>query len=81
VKLPRDLSGADLVRALGRFGYQVTRQRASHIRLTTQQNGEHHVTVPDHARLRIGTLAGVLRMVSEHLGMSKDELVSALFDD
>ena len=30
MKLPRDLSGADLVKALGRIGYRVTRQTGSH---------------------------------------------------
>ncbi len=43
MKLPRNLSGADLVKALGKLGYAVTRQKSPHIRLTTQRNGEHHV--------------------------------------
>ena len=34
MKLPRDLSGADLIRALGRVGYRVTRQTGSHAGLT-----------------------------------------------
>lgn len=42
MKLPRDLSGQDLVKALSCLGYQVSHQTGSHIRLTTQQNGEHH---------------------------------------
>lgn len=79
MKLPRDLSGTDLIKALARFGYQPTRQRASHIRLTTQQNGEHHITVPDHAQLRIGTLSAILKMVGDHLDMTKDDVAAALF--
>jgi predicted RNA binding protein YcfA (HicA-like mRNA interferase family) len=35
VRLPRDLSGRDLARALGRYGYAVTRESGSHMRLTT----------------------------------------------
>jgi len=35
VKLPRDLSRADLIKALARVGYDVTRQTGSHIRITT----------------------------------------------
>ena len=46
MKLPRDLSGDDLAAALRKLGYQITRQAGSHMRLTTQQNGQHHVTVP-----------------------------------
>jgi predicted RNA binding protein YcfA (HicA-like mRNA interferase family) len=34
MRLPRDLSGSDLVKALGRLGYRVTRQSGSHIRLS-----------------------------------------------
>jgi predicted RNA binding protein YcfA (HicA-like mRNA interferase family) len=48
MKLPRALSGAALIKALGKLGYVVTRQKGSHIRITTQQHGEHHITVPDH---------------------------------
>ncbi|HEX8295871.1 MAG TPA: type II toxin-antitoxin system HicA family toxin [Chthoniobacteraceae bacterium] len=48
MKLPRDVSGATLTRALRKLGYEVTRQRGSHVRLTTVQDGEHHETVPVH---------------------------------
>jgi len=61
MKLPRDLSGADLVKALAKLGYSVTRQKSSHIRLTTDRNGQHHVTVPDHDAVKIGTLADILK--------------------
>lgn len=80
VRLPRDLSGRDLARALRRFGYQVTREIGSHLRLTTQQGGEHHVTIPDHASLRVGTLASILGDVAGHLGIERSALASELFD-
>lgn len=79
MKLPRDLSGDDLVKALCSFGYQVTRQTGSHMRLTTQQNGEHHLTVPRHNPLRIGTLAAILADVANHLHLTRDELLQRLF--
>ena len=53
MRLPRDISGDDLVRALPKFGYVDTRQTGSHLRLTTQVIGEHHVTVPRHRTLRL----------------------------
>jgi predicted RNA binding protein YcfA (HicA-like mRNA interferase family) len=56
MKFPRDLSGDDLAKALAKYGYEITRQKGSHIRLTTQQSGEHHVTIPRHDALRIGAL-------------------------
>jgi predicted RNA binding protein YcfA (HicA-like mRNA interferase family) len=61
------------------LGYRVTRQTGSHVRLTTRQDGEHHVTVPNHAQLRIGTLDGVLAAVARHHGMTKDALIDLLF--
>ena len=48
MRLPRDLSGADLVKRLGRFGYSVSRQTGSHLRLTSTTQGEHHITIPNH---------------------------------
>jgi len=80
VRLPRDLSGRELAAALARLGYSVDRQTGSHIRLTTQRHGEHHVTVPHHGSIKLGTLAGVLRDVAEHFGLSRDELLRRLFD-
>ena len=57
MKLPRDLSGHELIKALGVLGYQPTRQTGSHVRLTTWQEGEHHITVPLHSHLKVGTAA------------------------
>jgi predicted RNA binding protein YcfA (HicA-like mRNA interferase family) len=79
VKLPRDLSGADLVKALARLGYEVSHQTGSHIRLTTQRNGEHHVTVPAHDPIKVGTLNAILRDVAEHADLSREELLIELF--
>jgi predicted RNA binding protein YcfA (HicA-like mRNA interferase family) len=79
MRLPRDLSGPDLVRVLKPLGYSITRQTGSHTRLTTQQNGEHHITIPNHSALRIGTLAAILFDVSHHFEMERDELVGYLF--
>ena len=78
MKLPRDLSGSDLIRHLAKLGYSVTRQTGSHVRLTTQERGEHHVTIPHHDPLRIGTLASVLTAVAAHYGISHDELLNRL---
>lgn len=60
MKLPRDLSSDDLIKRLSVLGYETTRQTGSHIRLTTQQKGEHHLTIPTHNPLKIGTLNSIL---------------------
>jgi len=78
MKLPRDVSGQQLAKALRKLGYQFTRQRGSHMRYTTQQNGEHHIAIPDHTSLRIGTLSDVLKDVANHHGLTVPDLVSKL---
>jgi predicted RNA binding protein YcfA (HicA-like mRNA interferase family) len=42
------------------WGIQVTRQTGSHLRLTTSERDQHHVTIPNHDALKVGTLAGIL---------------------
>lgn len=79
MKLPRDVSGTDHVRTLKVFGYAPTRQVGSHIRVTTQEHGEHHVTIPNHDPVRLGTLNGILNDVAEHLKLSRDEVLLRLF--
>ena len=79
MRLPRDLSGRDLARALRAYGYTITRETGSHMRVTTQQNGEHHVTIPDHDFVKIGTLAGILGDVATHLDIERAVLVRKLF--
>ena len=80
MRLPRDWGGETLARLLNRFGYEITRQTGSHMRLTTQQGGEHHVTIPRHTALRVGTLNAILRDVAQHLEMERDELLAALIE-
>ncbi|WP_119420054.1 type II toxin-antitoxin system HicA family toxin [Desertibaculum subflavum] len=79
MKLPRDVSGTDLAHALSRVGYRVTRQTGSHIRLTNAVLEQHHVTIPAHQSLRVGTLAAILAEVASHLEISRDELLNRLF--
>jgi len=79
LKLPRDVSGRQLASALGRLGYEVTRQTGSHVRLTVRRDVEHHVTIPDHSPLKIGTLSAILRDVADHAGVTRAELIRTLF--
>jgi predicted RNA binding protein YcfA (HicA-like mRNA interferase family) len=79
LKLPRDLSGEELARLLGRLGYQVVRQTGSHMRLTRMAEGEQRVTIPRHGTLKVGTLNSILKDVAEHLKMSKEELIRELW--
>ena len=58
MKLPRDLSGVEVVKALQRLGFTVARQKGSHIRMT---KGDKRVTVPTHRSVTVGTLQNILR--------------------
>ncbi len=79
MKLPRDIGGMELAAALTRYGYRITRQTGSHLRLTTDMNGEHHLTVPRHGALRTGTLNVILNEVAQHLQREKPELIRELW--
>ncbi len=53
MRLPRSVSAPELIKGLKVLGYEVTRQTGSHIRLSTNQNGQHHITIPNHNPIKI----------------------------
>jgi predicted RNA binding protein YcfA (HicA-like mRNA interferase family) len=62
------------------YGYAITRQVGSHLQLECKRGGsEHHITIPAHASLRIGTLNKILRLVAGFLQIEKEQLVRQLF--
>jgi predicted RNA binding protein YcfA (HicA-like mRNA interferase family) len=80
LRLPRDLSGQQLARSLRQYGYEVTRQTGSHLRLTSKVRGtEHHVTIPTHNPLKIGTLSAILADVASYLEIDRSALANELF--
>lgn len=79
MKLPRNISSQELVKLSGRFGYSISRQKGSHIRLTTLINGEHHITIPNHNPIKIGTLSSIIGDIAVHFAKSKEEVALALF--
>ena len=78
MKLPRDVDGQQLVKALRVFGYEISRQKGSHIRVTTQTGGEHHEVIPAHRPIKPGTLASILKSVAVHHGLSSQEIARRL---
>jgi predicted RNA binding protein YcfA (HicA-like mRNA interferase family) len=81
MKLPRDLSGRELASLLQQhYGYKVTRQTGSHLRLTSEfRTSEHHLTIPVHSALKVGTLAGILNDVATYLEVDRSDLAEELF--
>jgi predicted RNA binding protein YcfA (HicA-like mRNA interferase family) len=78
MKLPRDVDGPRLVRALHVLGYEITRQKGSHIRVTTQQGGENHEVIPCHSPIKTGTLSSILKHIAAHHGLTQEELLRRL---
>ena len=79
MRLPRDISSTELIKLLQNFGYQISRQKGSHIRLTTHREGEHHITIPNHDPIRLGTLSSILNDVAIHFKKSKEEIANEIF--
>ncbi len=80
MKLPRDLGCEELLKALTKLGYEVSRQTGSHVRLTTKQKGEHHITIPQHSSLKPATLNAILLEIADHFEITKKDLLELLFN-
>jgi predicted RNA binding protein YcfA (HicA-like mRNA interferase family) len=79
MKMPRDISARELISSLQKFGYTITRQKGSHIRVSTVVKGEHHLTIPNHSPLKLGTLSSIINDAAQHFGKSKEEMIKDLF--
>lgn len=80
MKLPRDVGGEELILILARFGYSITRQTGSHIRLTSSIKGrEHHITIPRHNPLKLGTLSGILKDIASYLEIDRQHFIDDIF--
>ncbi len=73
-RLPQ-VSGSDLVKLLQSLGYEVVRQRGSHIRLKkVTALGEHAITIPAHKVIAKGTLGDIIGRVSLWNNIPREEL-------
>lgn len=78
MRVQRDISGSDLIKALQSFGYSLQRQKGSHATLATELNGTKSVTIPLHDPIKVGTLNSILKDIAEHHQMTRDELLANL---
>ena len=80
MKLPRNTSGKDLIRALKRvYDYQQVHQQGSHVILQSGAPHKHRLSVPDHKALRPGTLNSILRAVAKAQKLDKKAVLRELF--
>lgn len=79
MKIPRDVKGDELVKALKRLGFIVSRQTGSHIRMSIKANDmDFHITIPNHSPIKIGTLNAILNEVSTNININKQEIIDLL---
>ena len=79
MKTPRDLSANDLIKILAKYGYYVTRQKGSHIRLTrVSAKDGHSITIPNHGPIKIGTLSTIVSDICDHLNINKEDFYDKL---
>jgi predicted RNA binding protein YcfA (HicA-like mRNA interferase family) len=73
------VSGDQLIKLLTQLGYEIVRQKGSHVRLRKiTAIGEHKITVPRHPEIAKGTLNDILSKVSLWNGIAKEELLDIL---
>jgi len=78
-KIPRDVSGTDLIKLLYKYGYVVVRQSGSHIRMSiVTTEGTKNITIPNHSAIRLGTLMSIISDVSDHLKIDKQTIIGKL---
>jgi len=81
MRTPRDISGKELIKALKVFGYESVRQNGSHIMVTSYQKGEHHLAIPNHNSLKIGTLNSIISSVALHFELTKEQVLKKISVD
>ena len=65
------VSGADTVRSLQKLGFEVVRQKGSHV---IMRRGSTGCVVPQQHEIKIGTLSGLLKQA----GVAADDFMRAL---
>ncbi len=79
MKVPRDVSGAQLVKALCRdWAYSRVHQEGSHVVLQTESPSHQRLSVPNHNPLRVGTLNAIVRTVAAHKGTGRQAVLDSL---
>lgn len=71
MKLPADISGKDLVKVAVELGFEIRRQKGSHLILRKEDK---LLVIPLHKSMKKGTLLQILKV----MGISKEELMKLL---
>lgn len=65
----RRLSGAEVIKILGRFGFAINSQRGSHVKLqrVTDAGDKQTLTIPNHSELDTGTCRTIYRQAIRYI--------------
>jgi predicted RNA binding protein YcfA (HicA-like mRNA interferase family) len=80
MRIPRNVSAGELIKSLSKIGYEISRQKGSHIPLTCNFPTTHHITITNHNPLKIGTLSSILTAIAGHRKQTKELLIKDLLD-
>lgn len=73
------VSGKTLMKVLQKLGYEIIRQKGSHVQIRLQSEyGEHTITIPLHDEIAPGTLNDIIGKVSLRSGISKQALIEII---
>jgi predicted RNA binding protein YcfA (HicA-like mRNA interferase family) len=79
MKLPRDLSGGELIKLLCKhYGHRRVNQEGSHVILETNTPRQHRISIPDHPSLGIGTLNAILKAIAKVQGVERETILQRL---
>ena len=78
MRIPRAISADRLIRALEQMGYEIVRQKGSHVRMRRDGRVPHMISVPRHNPLKFGTAHGILTEVASVLKVTVEEIANLL---
>lgn len=79
MKIPRNINSDNIIQLLKKYDYKITHQTGSHIRLTSNLEGtKHHIAIPGHKDLKVGTINNILSDISKYLEIEKEILIKNL---
>jgi predicted RNA binding protein YcfA (HicA-like mRNA interferase family) len=78
MKIPRDISGSELLKKLSRLGYTFCWQTGSHLICETELNGRHRISIPNHDPIKVGTLSMILSEVAAHHDITKQDVLELI---
>jgi predicted RNA binding protein YcfA (HicA-like mRNA interferase family) len=78
MRLPRGVSADRVIRASERLGYEVIRQKGSHVMLRREGPPAHTITVPLHNPLKTGTLHGILSEIAQARSITVESVIELL---